>query len=229
LDCAQARYFSSGLGRFYSVDPLNRSGRKANPQTINRYAYVLNNPLKLTDRTGLQSCGHVGEEPCKGKDGQPNFKVEIKTKKPWYKRAWNWLTKQASPTAKAQTTEPEELDKDEEEYKKEEVRNAFGDPADNEPKEVKPLSSFEKHDLFNFLRNQGLDPDCIAPDPEPEPPADIMPEMGIPTPQLPAVPSEVDEIIDYILSHNGSPAPGYKRGARLEERWAQRKRDTAIV
>src|SRR6185437_15004712 len=48
-----ARYFSSAQGRFTSVDPLAASGKPMNPQTWNRYAYVLNNPLRLIDPTGL--------------------------------------------------------------------------------------------------------------------------------------------------------------------------------
>jgi RHS repeat-associated protein len=53
LDYFLARYYSSGHGRFTSADPLFASGRGANPQTWNRYAYVLNNPLRLVDPTGL--------------------------------------------------------------------------------------------------------------------------------------------------------------------------------
>lgn len=55
LDYFNARYYSSTQGRFTSVDPLMASGRANSPQTWNRYAYVLNNPLKLVDPTGLQA------------------------------------------------------------------------------------------------------------------------------------------------------------------------------
>jgi RHS repeat-associated protein len=48
-----ARYFGSSMGRFMSPDPLLNSGRPDNPQTWNRYAYALNNPLKIVDPTGL--------------------------------------------------------------------------------------------------------------------------------------------------------------------------------
>lgn len=47
-----ARYYSSSLGRFLAVDPASESINPANPQTWNRYAYVLNNPLVLIDPTG---------------------------------------------------------------------------------------------------------------------------------------------------------------------------------
>src|SRR5690606_5201795 len=41
--------------RFTAVDPLLASGKSANPQTFNRYAYTMNRPLILTDPTGLQT------------------------------------------------------------------------------------------------------------------------------------------------------------------------------
>jgi RHS repeat-associated protein len=50
LDFAQARYFSSTEGRFTSADSL--LGSLVNPQSLNRYAYVLNNPLNSTDPSG---------------------------------------------------------------------------------------------------------------------------------------------------------------------------------
>src|SRR5215208_3445683 len=55
LDYAQARYYASIQGRFSSPDPLLASGRPAQPQTWNRYSYVLNNPLRMTDPTGMAS------------------------------------------------------------------------------------------------------------------------------------------------------------------------------
>lgn len=56
MDFAQARYFSSVQGRFTSPDIFG--GRLTNPQTLNLYAYVLNNPLKWADPTG-----HFQEKP----------------------------------------------------------------------------------------------------------------------------------------------------------------------
>ncbi|MEO8648381.1 MAG: RHS repeat-associated core domain-containing protein, partial [Acidobacteriota bacterium] len=53
LDFAQARYYSSKLGRFYSVDPENAGASADNPQTWNAYAYVGNNPINITDPDGL--------------------------------------------------------------------------------------------------------------------------------------------------------------------------------
>jgi RHS repeat-associated protein len=53
LDYAQARYYSSLIGRFTSPDPLLSSGKPLQPQSWNRYSYVLNNPLKFVDPKGL--------------------------------------------------------------------------------------------------------------------------------------------------------------------------------
>ena len=55
LDYFGARYFGASLGRFTSPDPLLESADPANPQTWNRYAYVVNSPLVLIDPTGLQT------------------------------------------------------------------------------------------------------------------------------------------------------------------------------
>jgi RHS repeat-associated protein len=57
LDYFGARYMGSSLGRFMSPDPLLNSGRPTNPQTWNRYSYVLNNPLNFIDPTGLFEWG----------------------------------------------------------------------------------------------------------------------------------------------------------------------------
>ena len=52
LDFAEARMYSNGLGRFTAVDPLKESATANNPQSWNRYVYVVNNPGRLTDKTG---------------------------------------------------------------------------------------------------------------------------------------------------------------------------------
>ena len=53
LDYAKARYYGNSQGRFTSPDPMSSSGRQAEPQSWNRYAYVGNNPLMFTDPSGL--------------------------------------------------------------------------------------------------------------------------------------------------------------------------------
>ncbi|MFQ5684735.1 MAG: RHS repeat domain-containing protein [Candidatus Binatia bacterium] len=51
LDYAIFRYHSSRLGRFLTPDPL--AGTIFNPQSLNRYSYVINNPTNLIDPLGL--------------------------------------------------------------------------------------------------------------------------------------------------------------------------------
>jgi RHS repeat-associated protein len=60
------RRYSPSQGRWISPDPLGRGAvRLTNPQSWNRYAYVKNNPLALTDPAGLVDC--AGD--CGGDDG----------------------------------------------------------------------------------------------------------------------------------------------------------------
>jgi len=77
LDFAQARMYANTYGRFTAVDPLLASGKSANPQTFNRYTYVLNNPLLLTDPTGLQT-GNTFSPDC-DKDCNAHFDVKTNT------------------------------------------------------------------------------------------------------------------------------------------------------
>lgn len=50
------RFDSARLARFTSPDPFGGSISAANPQSWNRYEYVANDPLNLTDPSGLASC-----------------------------------------------------------------------------------------------------------------------------------------------------------------------------
>jgi RHS repeat-associated protein len=87
LDYFGARYYGSTMGRFMSPDPLG--GHPEDPQTLNKYVYVRNNPLSLTDPTGLDfyltctqdktngsTCqgGHQGTSDSKG-----NFTATVVT------------------------------------------------------------------------------------------------------------------------------------------------------
>jgi len=53
LDYFKARYLSYFQGRFSSPDPTMLSANGTNPQTWNRYLYVVNNPLNSVDPLGL--------------------------------------------------------------------------------------------------------------------------------------------------------------------------------
>jgi RHS repeat-associated protein len=53
LDYFWARHYSSAQGRFITVDPLMASAKTGDPQTWNRYAYVVNNPLRYVDPDGM--------------------------------------------------------------------------------------------------------------------------------------------------------------------------------
>jgi RHS repeat-associated protein len=55
LDPTPNRTYTSGLGRWLSPDPL--AGSVLNPQSLNRYSYVLNNPANLIDPMGLDEAG----------------------------------------------------------------------------------------------------------------------------------------------------------------------------
>src|SRR5207237_7763735 len=73
LDYAQARMYSNKLGRFTMVDPLMASADIINPQTFNRYAYVGNNPVNLTDPTGLKANCPEGQKCQADEDGNEYY------------------------------------------------------------------------------------------------------------------------------------------------------------
>jgi hypothetical protein len=61
---------SANLGRWFSPDPKLSCGN--NPQGLNLYAYVVDNPINLVDPAGLQACdpwdpfcpGFAPSDPC---------------------------------------------------------------------------------------------------------------------------------------------------------------------
>jgi RHS repeat-associated protein len=53
-DYAGTRFYSNARGRWLSVDPVR--GNMANPQRLNRYAYVLNDPVNYVDVGGGTEC-----------------------------------------------------------------------------------------------------------------------------------------------------------------------------
>jgi RHS repeat-associated protein len=69
LDYFGARYYGSNMGRFISPDPsgllYTDSG---NPQSLNLYSYVLNNPQKFTDPAGMYCDYSDHNDPQSGFD-----------------------------------------------------------------------------------------------------------------------------------------------------------------
>jgi len=59
VDYMHARYYNANLGRFLSVDPTWSSADLGQPQSWNRYSYVLNNPVRYTDPDGRCSIAVV--------------------------------------------------------------------------------------------------------------------------------------------------------------------------
>jgi RHS repeat-associated protein len=65
-DHAQYRQYSDLAGSWLSPDPYSGSYDFTNPQSLNRYSYVMNNPLTFNDPTGLDDCSQPSYDgnPC---------------------------------------------------------------------------------------------------------------------------------------------------------------------
>ena len=77
-----ARWFDTSLGAFASPDSLVQYAFA--PQALNRYGYVLNNPLRYTDPTGHRACeGPNGEcwytDPVEGRMPVQGWQPTIQT------------------------------------------------------------------------------------------------------------------------------------------------------
>jgi RHS repeat-associated protein len=59
---AQFRQYSNTQGRWLRPDPYYGSYDSTNPQSFNRYAYVLNNPLSRIDPSGQDDCSFLDDE-----------------------------------------------------------------------------------------------------------------------------------------------------------------------
>jgi RHS repeat-associated protein len=90
LDFAEARMYENRHGRFTAVDPLLASGKSANPQSFNRFTYVLNNPLAFTDPSGLQVTAPTED-----------IVVRINT---WINKAGEYITRTVSWEGQSYTT-----------------------------------------------------------------------------------------------------------------------------
>jgi len=82
LDYMHARYYSPHLGRFMRPDP--ELGKLGSPQSWNRYAYALGNPIRFGDPTGRISEDGVGEGTPEKPTTDDEFEDEITvTSTPW--------------------------------------------------------------------------------------------------------------------------------------------------
>jgi RHS repeat-associated protein len=60
----RARYYSVRRGRFVTKDPL--TGTDGDPQSLNRYIYALNNPVRFIDVSGMSPLDSTGRSNQKG-------------------------------------------------------------------------------------------------------------------------------------------------------------------
>ena len=74
-----ARWYDSTIGRFIQADSIVPN--LANPQSLNRYSYVRNNPLRLVDPSGMAECA-AGDTAC--------WQSEWEWKNRWYE-AHGWF------------------------------------------------------------------------------------------------------------------------------------------
>jgi RHS repeat-associated protein len=69
-----ARYYDPAMGRFLSPDTMGVSA--GDPQSLNRYSYVRNNPLNRTDPTGhcfQDECDPAPPDPGAGGGNEPGY------------------------------------------------------------------------------------------------------------------------------------------------------------
>lgn len=68
-DFMYREYSDQQQGRWISPDPAGLAAVDiTSPQSWNRYAYVLNNPLALIDPFGLKDCDNSDSKPCRRQD-----------------------------------------------------------------------------------------------------------------------------------------------------------------
>jgi RHS repeat-associated protein len=70
-----ARYFGSAQERFTIPDPV--AGAVTNPQSLNKYAYTWNNPLRYTDPTGMFVSWEDSKKQCRGDETGDECKTRL--------------------------------------------------------------------------------------------------------------------------------------------------------
>ena len=73
---AQFRQYSSAQGRWLSPDPYSGSYDFSNPQSFDRYVYVMNNPLGLSDPSGKECVWDDGSYDAADEDPYDNLSGE---------------------------------------------------------------------------------------------------------------------------------------------------------
>jgi RHS repeat-associated protein len=81
LNHTEFRQYASAEGRWLSPDPYSGSLDLSNPQSFNRYVYVLNNPIRFNDPEGLQPGCDPESEQCLGIENAGQFSNSIEAKK----------------------------------------------------------------------------------------------------------------------------------------------------
>jgi RHS repeat-associated protein len=139
LDYFGARYYGNTMGRFITPDPLMASGHVSDPQSWNRYAYALNNPLRYIDPTGMEVA-----DSC-AKDGK--CQITVKVNVVWDKTANN---------GKGLT------DKQKSDFKKNQIDKAVKDYAKSGIKlDVKYTEGSFTVDSDNKMHFTGIDKDSV--------------------------------------------------------------------
>jgi RHS repeat-associated protein len=104
-DHTRFRQYSFSMGRWLTPDPI--FGEIRNPQSFNRYAYVLNNPLRFVDPLGLEWCtlgqdgsrsGCISDDLCKEDPEKCKGKTHVDPKKEAEQA--DWMSELAARTKK---------------------------------------------------------------------------------------------------------------------------------
>ncbi len=93
-----ARWYDPALGRFISADTI--VPEPGNPQSLNRYSYVLNSPLRYTDPSGHvcdDGLGNAMPGNCGG-DSSPDSNVGVCESMPWECAGTSSMPGGADPT-----------------------------------------------------------------------------------------------------------------------------------
>jgi len=82
------RQLSTTQGRWLSPDPYSGSMNLTNPQSLNRYAYVNNNPMNATDPTGLVCVWDDGSFDSPDDQSSGNYGACASQGGTWFDNGW---------------------------------------------------------------------------------------------------------------------------------------------